>query len=86
VEGPAVTSAPGRLWRCLGPTLAVLSLGARGANGQPAFGVYIRDPRADVAHANGLLVLTLVGDRISAMTRFDNSVLLRFGFPRTLPD
>jgi len=56
------------------------------ANGQPAFGVYVRDPRADVAHANGLLVLTLAGSRISAMTRFDNSELPRFGLPRTLPD
>jgi hypothetical protein len=56
------------------------------ANGQPAFGVYVRDPRAHVAHANGLLVLTLAGHRICAMTRFDNSVLPRFGFPRALPD
>jgi RNA polymerase sigma-70 factor (ECF subfamily) len=39
-----------------------------------------------VLHANGLLVLTLTGDRICAMTRFDNSVLSRFGLPRTLPD
>jgi hypothetical protein len=56
------------------------------ANGQPAFGFYVRDPRARVAHANGLLVLTLAGSRIRAMTRFDNSVLPRFGLPRTLPD
>jgi RNA polymerase sigma-70 factor (ECF subfamily) len=55
------------------------------ANGQPAFGVYIRDPQADVVHANGLLVLTLAGDRICGLTRFDNSVLARFGLPRTLP-
>ena len=38
-----------------------------------------------MAHANGLLVLTLAGERISVMTRFDNSVLPRFGLPRTLP-
>ncbi len=56
------------------------------ANGQPAFGVYVRDPVTDVAHANGMLVLTLAGNRISAMTRFDNSVLPLFGLPRTLPD
>jgi RNA polymerase sigma-70 factor (TIGR02960 family) len=56
------------------------------ANGQPAFGVYVRDPRASIAHATGLLVLTLDGDRIAAMTRFDNSVLPRFGLPRMLPD
>lgn len=29
----------------------------------------------------GLLVITLSGDRISAMTRFDASVLPRFGLP-----
>ncbi len=55
------------------------------ADGQPAFGAYVRDPQANVAHAVGLLVLTLAGARISAMTRFDNSVLPRFGLPRTLP-
>ena len=55
------------------------------ANGQPAFGAYVRDPLTGVAHAAGLLVLTLAGDRISALTRFDNSVLPRFGLPRTLP-
>ena len=56
------------------------------ANGQPAFGMYLRDHRTGIAHANGLLVLTLAGSRICVMTRFDNSVLPRFGFPRTLPD
>jgi RNA polymerase sigma-70 factor (ECF subfamily) len=55
------------------------------ANGQPAFGLYVRDPVTDVAHAYGMLVLTLAGPRIAAMTRFDNSVLPRFGLPRTLP-
>jgi RNA polymerase sigma-70 factor (TIGR02960 family) len=56
------------------------------ANGQPAFGAYIRDPRAGISHANGLLVFTLAGHRISGITRFDNSVLARFGLPRTLAD
>jgi RNA polymerase sigma-70 factor (TIGR02960 family) len=57
------------------------------ANGQPAFGLYIRDPHAPVAHANGILVLTLAGGQISAMTGFpDNSALPIFGLPRTLPD
>jgi RNA polymerase sigma-70 factor (TIGR02960 family) len=54
------------------------------ANGQPAFGIYVNDPRSGVLHANGLMVLTLAGDRISALTRFDNSNLGRFGLPRTL--
>ena len=56
------------------------------ANGQPAFGLYVRDPRAPVAHASGILVLTLAGGQISAVTGFpDNSVLPIFGLPRTLP-
>jgi RNA polymerase sigma-70 factor (ECF subfamily) len=57
------------------------------ANGQPAFGRYIRDPHAPVARAHGLIVLTLAGDRVSMITGFtDNSVLPRFGLPRTLRD
>jgi RNA polymerase sigma-70 factor (ECF subfamily) len=53
------------------------------ANGQPAFGAYLR---ADgVRHGIGLYVLTLAGDRISAMTRFENGVLPSFGLPRSLP-
>ena len=57
------------------------------ANGQPAFGCYRCDPVTSVAHAHGLIVLTLDGDRVSGITRFtDNSVLHRFGLPRTLPD
>jgi RNA polymerase sigma-70 factor (ECF subfamily) len=55
------------------------------ANGQPAFGLYVRDPRARVLHTLGLLVVTLAGNRIRAITRFDASVLARFGLPRTLP-
>jgi hypothetical protein len=55
------------------------------ANGQPAFGAYVRDPRTRVLHAIGLLVCTLSGGRICAMTLFDRSVLARFGLPRTLP-
>ena len=57
------------------------------ANGQPAFGLYARDPQAPVAHASGILVLALAGSQISAMTGFlDNSLLRIFGLPRTLPD
>ena len=54
------------------------------ANGQPAFGAYLRPP-AGVRHGTGLYVLTLAGDRVRAMTRFDNSVLPWFGLPRSLP-
>ena len=54
------------------------------ANRQPAFGVYIADGHAPVFHASGLLVLTLAGEQIRGMTRFDNSVLPYFGLPRTV--
>ncbi|MGI5324743.1 sigma-70 family RNA polymerase sigma factor [Actinomadura nitritigenes] len=54
------------------------------ANGQPAFGSYLRAPTG-VGHGTGLYVLTLAGGRISAMTRFENSVLPSFGLPRSLP-
>jgi RNA polymerase sigma-70 factor (TIGR02960 family) len=54
------------------------------ANGQPAFGIYAFDPHAPVLHANGLIVITLAGERISRIDRFDNSVLSRFGLPRTV--
>jgi RNA polymerase sigma-70 factor (ECF subfamily) len=54
------------------------------ANGQPAFGAYLRGPNG-TSHGTGLYVLTLSGDRICAMTRFDNSTLSRFGLPRSVP-
>jgi RNA polymerase sigma-70 factor (ECF subfamily) len=54
------------------------------ANGQPAFGLYLRAPDG-LRHAAGFLVLTLSGDRVSAMTRFENGLLPSFGLPRTLP-
>jgi RNA polymerase sigma-70 factor (ECF subfamily) len=55
------------------------------ANGQPAFGLYAHDPQAGIWHATGLLVLTLTGDKVCAMTGFDTSVPPLFGLPRTLP-
>jgi RNA polymerase sigma-70 factor (TIGR02960 family) len=56
------------------------------ANGQPAFGHYMEDPHAPVGRFAGVLVLTLEGDRIAAITRFgDSGVLGRFGLPRTVP-
>jgi RNA polymerase sigma-70 factor (ECF subfamily) len=54
------------------------------ANGQPAFGTYLRAPTG-IRHGTGLFVLTLAGERICAMTRFESSVLPWFGLPRSLP-
>ncbi len=57
------------------------------ANNQPAFGYYLADPHAPIAHAHSLVVLTLASDKICAITRFgDNSLLPHFGLPRTLRD
>jgi RNA polymerase sigma-70 factor (TIGR02960 family) len=54
------------------------------ANGQPAFGAYLRTPD-DVRPGTGLYVLTLAGERIQAMARFDRTVLPSFGLPGSLP-
>ncbi|HEY3557000.1 MAG TPA: sigma-70 family RNA polymerase sigma factor [Kribbella sp.] len=53
------------------------------ANGQPAFGAYLRDP-SGVSRGTGLYVLTLTGHRISALTRFENHTLPWFGLPPRL--
>lgn len=55
------------------------------ANAQPAFGVYFPSPQTEIARPYALLVLTLEGPRISALTWFGgNSVFPHFGLPRTL--
>jgi RNA polymerase sigma-70 factor (TIGR02960 family) len=64
-----------------------LRLVATRANGQPAFGCYLPDPQAAIAHAYGLLVLTLRSDRISAITWFfDSGLFPNFGLPRTIQE
>jgi RNA polymerase sigma-70 factor (ECF subfamily) len=57
------------------------------ANGQPAFGCYFRRVNAEIARPYGMLVLTLEGAQISALTWFmDTSLFARFGLPRALPN
>lgn len=51
------------------------------ANGQLAFGAYLNGRPAEAGRANGLMVLTLDGPRISVMTRFVADVFPRFGLP-----
>ena len=89
---------PPEPWEYQGPTAIAavirnreLHLGARlrlvptRANSQPAFGCYLPSPETDIARPRGLMVLTLVGDRISAITWFgDSSVFPSFGLPRRL--
>jgi len=54
------------------------------ANGQPAFGVYARRPSAAVFEPTGVLVFTLAGAKVSAITRFGASVLRWFDLPASL--
>jgi len=55
------------------------------ANGQPAFGCYFPTPQTEIARPGGLLVVTLEGDRICAMTWFaDSGLFPHFGLPRML--
>jgi RNA polymerase sigma-70 factor (ECF subfamily) len=55
------------------------------ANTQPAFGVYFPTSQTEIARPYALLVLTLEGQRISAIAWFGgNSVFPHFGLPRIL--
>ncbi|WP_330180679.1 nuclear transport factor 2 family protein [Nocardia sp. NBC_01503] len=53
------------------------------ANGQPALGAYLATPTGS-RPGTGLFVLTLAGDRIRALTCFEDTVLPWFGLPRSL--
>ncbi len=54
------------------------------ANGQPAFGTYLRKPDG-TSFGTGLFVIALRGERISALSRFESHVLPWFGLPMSLP-
>jgi RNA polymerase sigma-70 factor (ECF subfamily) len=69
-----VAFRPGRQFRAF-PT---------SANRQPALAIYERDPHSDALRANGLFVLSLAGDRIRAITRFDATAVTLCGFPRII--
>ena len=62
---------------------ALLRLAPMRANAQPAFGCYLPVPDSDIARPYALFVLTLEGDRISAITWFaDTGVFPRFELPQ----
>jgi RNA polymerase sigma-70 factor, ECF subfamily len=59
------------------------------ANGQPAFGQYIRRPEdaSEDFEAHALIVLTLAGTALAELTIFvDTRVVSDFGLPAILPD
>jgi RNA polymerase sigma-70 factor (TIGR02960 family) len=62
-----------------------LRLAPTRANTQPAFGAYLPDRRTGIAQPFSLFVLTLEGDRISAITWFASSAAFpQFGLPQML--
>jgi RNA polymerase sigma-70 factor (TIGR02960 family) len=62
-----------------------LRLAPTRANTQPAFGCYLPDLRTGIARPFSLFVLTLEGDRISAITWFANSAVSpQFALPPVL--
>jgi RNA polymerase sigma-70 factor (TIGR02960 family) len=57
------------------------------ANAQPALASYLSEPGQAAAAPAGLIVLTMAGPRISAITRFHLDELYpRFGLPGSLPE
>lgn len=54
------------------------------ANGQPAFGIYLLSPFSRVGEGAGLVVVTLAGARVSAITLFERGEMARFGLPRSV--
>ncbi|SPM30820.1 RNA polymerase subunit sigma-70 [Mycobacterium terramassiliense] len=72
----AITPPPGRKLRVIHTR----------ANRQPAFAAYVADTTAGAWRPVGIIVLTVAGDLISEVIRFDVAVLASFGLPRILPD
>ena len=58
---------------------------ARSRPGPTASPLMYQQPLTRTARATGVLVFTLSGSHVSAITRFDDTVLPRFGVPATLP-
>ena len=55
------------------------------ANGQPAFGAYLRTARG-TRTGTGLIAVALAGERISSLIRFESTALPWFGLPPSLPN
>jgi RNA polymerase sigma-70 factor (TIGR02960 family) len=55
-----------------------------GANGQPAWGEYIRDPASGGLRFAGVLVVAFTGGGVSEITHFEGDLAAHFGLPETL--
>ena len=54
------------------------------ANGQPAWGEYLRDPATGTLHLIGIVVIGTTGGRVHEMTHFETTLAPYFGLPRIL--
>jgi RNA polymerase sigma-70 factor (ECF subfamily) len=55
------------------------------ANGQPAWGEYLRDPTTGTRHLIGILVIATTPTQIHELTHFETTLAPYFALPRTLP-
>ncbi|MGN6126551.1 MAG: nuclear transport factor 2 family protein, partial [Humibacter sp.] len=55
-----------------------------GANGQPAWGEYVRDQVAGGLHLVGVLVIGVAGDKVDEVTHFEPAAGAWLGLPRRL--
>jgi RNA polymerase sigma-70 factor (TIGR02960 family) len=62
----------------------IIRLVAVRANRQPAWGEYVRDPHTAGLRLVGVLVVSLAGDRVREITRFETALAAHLGLPRTL--
>jgi hypothetical protein len=81
---PFANTRAGTSWPASAPACSVRAGGSTSCRREPTVSrrsePTLRAPTG-IRHGIGLYVLTLTGDKISAMTRFDNSVLPWFGLP-----
>ena len=82
-DGPQPIAEYLRWRRFWGPSLQLVPTRA---NGQPAFGYYVSEPGTSSKRLNGLMVLTIVEDHVSTLTRFGGpDIVTRFGLPLSVP-
>jgi RNA polymerase sigma-70 factor (TIGR02960 family) len=74
----------GRFWALMISRAGQRSLVPTRANGQPAFGAYVQTD-SGLRQGVSVIAVTLSGDRICAITRFEANALGWFGLPPSLP-
>ena len=70
---------------CNWPSLLLAIAASSSIECTPALAVYTRDEVSGLWHGSGLLVITVRGDQVAGLTRFESHTLRAFGLPRLLP-